>query len=237
MGETPKTTEVPPRLVAEVEQLTAQHHVREQAIGWRRDHWNTPKLSRFQSHLDAIADASRPGESDLLCIERRHVFNLADGDAVPLFLAAMVWGYGTVGYGPERVGEIARVAGAEFAPRLERQRDAALRGPAASWTSFKRSNRLFGLGPAFASKFAYFAAFERSDAELRPLIVDLNTSWAMWDLVELPRSVELKGNYLKYVEDAHHWAALHNWRADEVEWALFEIGKTVDRKTNTSKNS
>ena len=79
MGERLHTPDAPPRLVAEVERLTAQHHVREQGIGWRRDHWDTPKLSGFQSHLDGIADDCTPGENGLLCIERRHVFDLAGG--------------------------------------------------------------------------------------------------------------------------------------------------------------
>lgn len=233
MEESLNTTKVPKRLAAEVTRLTGERPVLDQAIGWRRSHWDTSKLSQFQSHLDEIADASTPGDDGLRHIQRRHVFDLAGGDAVPLFLAAMVWGYGTIGYGPERVGEIARNAGADFAPKLERQREAALRGPSGSWTSFRSTDRLRGLGPAFASKFAYFAAFEQSDADVRPLIVDLNTSWAMWKLVKLPRSVELKGSYLDYVEVAHRWAADNNWRADEVEWALFEIGKTVDRKSTT----
>ena len=59
----------------------------------------------------------------------------------------------------------------------------------------------------------------------------------MWNLVELPRSVELKGSYLEYVQDAHRWATLHKWRADEVEWALFEIGKNVDRKAKSPTRS
>jgi hypothetical protein len=56
----------------------------------------------------------------------------------------------------------------------------------------------------------------------------------MWDLVALPRSVELRRSYLEYVEDAHRWASIHGWRADEVEWALFELGKTVDRSASSS---
>lgn len=217
----------PEALVAEVQRLQKGGRVLSQGIAWRRDHWRTDKLASFQPRLDEIAERSRTGDGDTLVIERRHVFELADGDPVTLFLAAMVWGYGRVGYGPERVGEMVRAAGAELAPRLERQREAARCGPAEAWTSFRSTDRLIRFGPAFASKYAYFAAFESTTDGVKPLIVDINTSWGIWDLVKLPQSVELKTTYVQYVEAAHHWAEQRNWRADEVEWALFEIGKRV----------
>src|SRR2546430_2070753 len=36
-------------------------------------------------------------------ISRDFVHDRADGDPIELFLAAMAWGWGTVGYGPARV--------------------------------------------------------------------------------------------------------------------------------------
>jgi hypothetical protein len=51
----------------------------------------------------------------------------------------------------------------------------------------------------------------------------------MWHLVHLERSVERRSSYLTYVNLAHSWADEHSCRPDDVEWALFEIGKTVPR--------
>ena len=219
----------PTAVVTKIEELLAGHPVSEQAVRWQREHWATEALSEFQDDLDAIANTCEQ-DGDSLLIRRRHVFALADGDVVRLFLAAMTWGYGTVGYGPYRVGDIVAHAGSDLRHRLEAQRAAAQLGPEQAWRSFRTHDRLHGFGPAFASKFAYFAAFERSEADQRPLIVDLNTSWAMWDLVELPRSFEQQDSYVQYVDAAHRWAQELGCRPDDVEWALFEIGKGVERK-------
>ena len=57
--------------------------------------------------------------------------------------------------------------------------------------------------------------------EFVALIADLNTSWAMYALVGLRRSVKWRDSYLAYVEIAHRWAAENSWSADEIEWAAF----------------
>lgn len=218
----------PEAVISKLEELRAQHPVEDQAIRWQREHWATDKLDGLQVELDAIAEGCK-ADGDSLLIARRHVLEMADGDAIRQFLSSMVWGYGTAGYGPERVGEIVRHAGPGLRTKLENQRHAAQLGPQQAWTSFKFSDHLRGLGPAFASKFAYFAAYERSESPLKPLIVDLNTSWAMWKLIKLPRSVERQDTYVQYVEEAHRWADEIGCRADDVEWALFELGKNVER--------
>ena len=81
-------------------------------------------------------------------------------------------------------------------------------------------------GPAFATKFAYFGARHQNAKSPIPLIADINTSWGVWELAKIARSVEKPTGYLQYVELAHEWGVSHGeFGADEVERALFEIGK------------
>jgi hypothetical protein len=51
----------------------------------------------------------------------------------------------------------------------------------------------------------------------------------MWHLTRSPRTAYTRAGYLRYVDLAHDWAADNGWRADEVERALFDIGKDLQR--------
>lgn len=141
----------------------------------------------------------------------------------------MAWGFGNHGYGPRRTNDIlASAEPAEVRASLEGLISASRRNPADAWDAIKVQHRIKGLGAAFGTKVAYFAAFSDEDAsQLRPLIADLNTSWAMWDLCRLPRSVERRSSYLQYVDLAHAWADALDCRPDDIELALFEHGKRV----------
>ena len=92
--------------------------------------------------------------------------------------------------------------------------------------SHTKAAKLKHLGPAFATKFAYFGARHQKTESQIPLIADINTSWGSWELAKIPRSVEQLDGYLRYVKLAHDWGESHGkFGADEVERALFEIGK------------
>lgn len=198
-----------------------------QAIRWKPANWQAA-LPGHVEQIERIAAScsagARPGE---LLIRRRDAFDRADGEVVALFLASMVWGHGLNGYGPTRVAKIVEQAGERLVVSLEAQRAAARSGPAAAWTSFMSTDRVYGLGPAFATKFAYFSSFDQAASSPKPLIADLNTSWAIWKLAGIPRSVARKDKYLRYVELLHRWAdATPGWRADEIEWALFVLWRS-----------
>jgi hypothetical protein len=143
----------------------------------------------------------------------------------------MIFGYGLVGYGPSRVGRVIR-ENPDLIAKLNRQYEAAAKGPAPSWRSHTKEAKVRFLGPAFATKFAYFAARHQKVEGVVPLIADINTSWAMWSLVAMPRSVELSKSYNAYVELAHRWGAeiSGDHGADEIERALFDIGKDLPKK-------
>ena len=93
---------------------------------------------------------------------------------------------------------------------------------------------MINLGPAFATKFAYFAARKQQSNRTIPLIADINTSWAMWWLAGIPRSVELRENYLAYVDLAHKWGAEidDDYGVDEIERAVFILGQSPEYPHN-----
>ena len=204
--------------------------VLDQAVRWKPVRWRGEVLGQLADCLGSVADVSLPHTSDELLIRRRDVAGIDGLEA--RFLAAMVWGFGLRGYGPARVGAIAHDGGPRLVPSLKGICDAALVGPADAWDAFTRCHKLKGLGPAFATKVAYFASVARGRLDRGPLIADLNTSWAMWDLVRLPRSVERFDSYVAYIDLAHQWAEEIGCRPDDVERALFEIGKTSTRTLN-----
>ncbi|CAN5839779.1 hypothetical protein BH23ACT8_BH23ACT8_03170 [soil metagenome] len=146
-----------------------------------------------------------------------------------LFVAAMAWGYGDRPYGPARVARILAASGPETVrTNLTGLTGASRQRPAEAWNALRTTHRTKWLGPAFATKVAYFAAFSSADPPaVRPLIADANTSWAMWHLCGIPRSAERRSGYLDYVATAHRWADENGWRPDEVERAVFEIGKIL----------
>lgn len=229
------TVELPDAVLAKREELVRGHDVLDQAISWNLETWTNSIPAEHHKFLDELSSDCKSDEQGRPAITRHQVFELRDNDPRQLFLAAMIWGYGTTGYGASRVAKIIRKNANTLNDYLKGQVQAARSRPEESWSSFRNEHRLKWFGPAFASKFAYFVAFESSDSELRPLIVDINTSWVMWDLVKLQRTVELKSTYVQYVDMAHRWAEEQGWRADEVEWALFELGKTVEKRKSRTK--
>lgn len=223
----------PPAVVA---RISRQEPVLDQPIRWTPGKWTGVPLGVLGQYVEHAVGVSEPSSTpgDLL-IRRRHVVCLAEPAAQ--FLASMIWGMGRNAYGPARVAAIAETAGGQLEDSLEGIGQAARRGAADAWDAFVATHRVVGLGPAFASKFAYFASVASDPTVSGPLIVDLNTSWAMWDLVGLKRSVERRDGYLKYVALAQRWAAEVGCRPDDVELAVFEIGKKVLAARRAAKKS
>lgn len=209
----------------------ASEDVLDQAVRWRPTQWlGRDSLVPYQTLLEQIAASSEPFDDGERLIRRRHVVEHAS-DPMLLFVAGMVWGFGTRGYGAYRTGKVLSEAGADLQRRLGRIQDGALASPAGAWDAFTDPDigKMRGLGPSFATKFAYFTNLRQERAWPTVLIADLNTAWAMWDLVALPRSASRRDSYLAYVDIASEWARQLGCRPDDIERALFEHGRSVPR--------
>jgi len=205
-----------------------------QPIRWDADNWMSKprwhrdtraRLNRLRSELEPTSDGRH------LQIRREDVFDRA-GDAIDLFLAAMAWGYGTVGYGWWRTAEIINSGGRDGEQRVaavvRAYRTAYLRegfsGVARAWTL--GDGKIRGLGPAFASKVAYFACYDRP-ARTGPLITDVNTAWSLWALQGAWDSRYSPDLYDFYVQWCQRQAVEHECRSDDIERALFGLGSRV----------
>lgn len=205
----------------------------EQPIRWKPATWSSEELRALKPEIHAAEDISERLEGGWRQIRRKHVVALSD-DLGPrgVFAGAMIWGFGPIGYGASRTARmIAPYSRRDLANRLQKFATAAADGPESAWDVVVAKNtKIRGLGPAFGTKVTYFLARAEVEPVLPlPLIADLNTSWAIWDLCAVPRSAFGRSNYLLYVDIAHRWAEELRCPVDDVERALFEYGKGVPR--------
>jgi len=187
-------------------------------------HHQREGLAELDRLVHALADG---GNIDRVFISRQDVFERSGGDPVELFLAAMTWGHGASGYGASRTRKILVAAGARGIGKLVAElRRIGPDDPEASWTASQRTQHLPGLGPAFATKVAYFAAYDRPQRR-GPLIADRRTAWALWALSGEWDSRYSGRSYARYVTTAADWADSLGAADDDVERALFDLGPAV----------
>jgi len=209
-----------------------------QAIRWIPERWKTKDLKMFGPQLEKLEHLCRR-ESQRSFITREDV--VMHSQSVPeLFISSMIFGHGDGGLGPTRVARIGSRSGwGQVFEKLDGQYEESIKGSSASWKSHTNTYKVKYLGPAFATKFAYFSALKQGSEKDLPLIADLNTSWAVWWITRrIARSVEARDDYLAYVEQCRDWAEGFNREsherdrdggaaigADDVERALFDLGK------------
>lgn len=204
--------------------LQIEGDVLDQNVRWYPERWRVPGLERFHRAVEKLSKCC-VRDDDEYRISRRNVIEFSS-NADDVFIGAMIFGYGDRGYGPSRVKRVLQENKKIFERNLQVQYEASKNGPEASWVSHTKIAKLKFFGPAFATKFAYFGARYQKVESPVPLIADRNTSWGSWELAKIPRSVERLEGYLRYVKLAHDWGESHGkFGADEVERAIFEIGK------------
>ena len=140
-----------------------------------------------------------------------------------VFLGAMLWGYGTVGYGPWRTRQM--LSTPDSGEMLQRTF-----GMIAENRIEEAYNRfcLDRCGSAFFTKFFYFAGFG-CGLPRYPLILDAYVrkslgSFADVDLVSASRW-DPQG-YTRYVRAMHEWAQELNCEAHNIELFLFSEART-----------
>jgi hypothetical protein len=191
------------------------------------------------------------GDADeWLPVTRRDLFDLADtsrdGSWMPLFSATFAWGYGNVGYGPSRLRAILKNNDAEHIERKLTDAVEALssEGAKAAYSVLRpwRSNVVWGFGPAFFSKFLYFAGWRMDVPGPKPLILDAQVAASIRLIAEpvytragidqdmaswlWPTSNWWGHRYGQYIELVHRVASLLPSdlpsRPDVLELALFD---------------
>ncbi|GGM27873.1 class I SAM-dependent DNA methyltransferase [Dactylosporangium sucinum] len=175
----------------------------------------------------------------------------ATGDWLPLLVTSFMWGQGNNGYGPTRLSWILDGKDGRPAPSLDEIRHRlaqavqtlADRGAAEAYELLNGEGHIPELGPAFFTKFLYFAATAIGAPPPRPLVLDkvlaarMRWFWARRDqesygvdaakaawLWQGPRWTTYRYRvYLSFLSRAAEQLSTGGqpWTADLVEYLLF----------------
>lgn len=155
----------------------------------------------------------------------------ADGDrsidaATDSFIAAMVWGYGRVGYGAFRTAQVLGGNPHVLRTLFEVARRTKVHGGPDAFEYLSR-NRLHGLGVAFATKYLYFCSV--GSTATPALVLDrLVRNWlaehAGWR-ISLDWRVHA---YREYVQTVSVWAKELGLQPAEVEYLVFSDQVSTD---------
>jgi len=221
---------VPPALRDVLRRWEAVGRPPQQGSNWSLRPWQLT----FPERSEYLASLPNPiGRADAIAACRE----APDGPeaAVRGFLAAMIWGYGKVGYGPYRTAHVlsdTAGAAATLAEVAGVARDEG--GPAA----FERlaDNHLLGLGVAFATKYLFFCA-AAGDGPPALVLDRLVRGWlarnAGWSL----RLDWRVGAYREYVETVTSWASELGCDAVDLEFLMFAAAASSDSTSQWAEPS
>ncbi|MGW1467736.1 8-oxoguanine DNA glycosylase OGG fold protein [Streptomyces sp. NPDC002308] len=213
-----------------------ESYVLGQAVPFNPDRW-IAGLPGGERWPDRLAGLPRTGRWPT--VDRRTVFAAAAHATTPeggrdLLLSALVWGTGINAWGVSRRTRIFRENDpARLDERIALARAEVARGaPVAAYRVLNDPRgRVKRLGPAFFSKFLYFATADRPAGGRWPLIIDRNVVRALGDL--RPDEKWVVGDrwnsatYARYLDLAHGWAERWGTAPDVVERKLFDHGRRL----------
>ena len=183
-------------------------------IAWPRARWQRafPGVSMFHT-LPDLLDRTTVRSVCATAV-------MSEDAAKDAFLAAMAWGYGEVGYGPWRVKKAFQDpdAGKKLLAVAETLKEG---GPVAAYTVMSGASRLHRIGPAFGSKFLYFAD-PRYRSSPRSFSTDLLPSgcaktppFSRIPCLGLPRPTRRTEDHM------HEWATALGAQPEALELAMF----------------
>lgn len=213
---------------ARVEEWIAIGKPRQSGFDWKLDPW----LRAFPEHEHFLRQLKY---RQLGFIDRQLVKDVAarpDLDQEKVFLAVMIWGYGTVGYGPHRVRNILDQKSSTGSIRAAHE--LLQKGEVANAYDVLITDGPDGLGPAFGTKYLYFAAGD--SCEFRPLILDRLIAEAVNEWGRLAKPINsLKSDsqgYVEYLRLMSEAADIFGITEDDLEEVLFsnmarDLGSTT----------
>jgi hypothetical protein len=156
-------------------------------------------------------------------IDRAAVLASVRGDderaAVEAFIAAMVWGYGRVGYGPFRTARVL-TENKDAAPILREAADRVRSDGGPEAFAWLAKNRLNWLGVAFATKYLFFCSAGSSATPA--LVLDrLVQAWLREHAGWRVRLDWHATDYREYVHTAIEWAFELGCAPADVEYLMF----------------
>lgn len=221
---------VPPALT---ERLSAPSPPSQQSFPWRRDHWlkwlHGISSTEFLNTLPARLDP--PGVSD------RAQEALATGDVADAFVVAMIWGHGTSNYGAYRTAKVLTDSRNPLGNPADKQVLARLQhsakvvgddGPAEAFNYLAREPIRY-LGPAFATKWLYFASTAKGHHanDAAPILDRLVRDWLAGQGLTL--RITATNDYKAYVDLLGAWGKPHARTPVQVEESIFLLIREQQR--------
>jgi len=213
----------------DLQPLLAEPHAPQMAFAFSRERWLA-----WTEPLDGVSAVveSLPGSVDR-GTAARVVEELLPSNVAGAFTVTMIWGHGPSGYGPFRTARV--LSGAKqpkgvglsdaVVQRLAESAEIGRRDGAVEGYRFlnNRAGKIAGLGPAFFTKWLYFAT-ARGDATgpaAAPVLDVLVMTWLR------ARGVHLRtgytDDYAHYVDTLRAWGEPHDLAPAQVEERIFRL--------------
>ncbi|TDC52919.1 hypothetical protein E1212_07180 [Jiangella ureilytica] len=224
-----------PRPPAELAAVLAAEPTRQQTFFWSRSAWNNrmhdlPDVLQLLQDLPAEVDREVTREFVLRALQRDRV--------IPAFVAAMVWGHGTTGYGPTRVRSAltgqwgvasyqAPVRDAEVSSKLRGAVDVVRNeGAAEAYGYMYGAGRVKYLGGAFFTKWLYFVSAVDGvhGRDAAPILDTQVATWLRANGVMNLNPAKTK-SYRDYLALLEVWGDRFGRTRVEIEQAIFGLAR------------
>lgn len=203
-------------------------------------HWNLQAWSRQLPEYASFFDGLDTDHLDRVEAVERSPEVVDEDTAAEVFLLAMLWGYGPVGYGPFRTRRILDRPEAK-SELLEVARVAQQEGGLAAFelvAARRRSTSAFlkWLGPAFGTKYIYFLTAMNPELQPAPVMDAVVYRWFRkhapdrslrvdyWDSVSYRRFLDSLAEWAQ--EIGHRYG--HEIGLDDVEYLIFAEGSRFE---------
>lgn len=222
--------EIPERL----REILARAPEPQRAFDWNSAVWKAG-LQDCPDVLDQLEELSEEIDRGEVC--KVVTANLINDSVLPAFVTAMIWGYGTAGYGPARVrwvltgvrgkGAMSAVIRPDVADRLKAAANVVREeGAVEGFRYMTNAGHIKYLGPAFFTKWLYFAsaASGPGDVKAAPIFDKQVKDW-------LAKNAEVRLNINKTVDYERYLELLTAWGSQapdtrtpvQVEKAIFHL--------------
>lgn len=218
--------DIPPSL----DQLLSAAHVPQRGFTWPKKRWGAwlSGIDGARELLDSLPSAVDRATTAATVQDR------INQDAIPAaFIACMGWGHDHSGYGPFRT---ARILSASLEPAdksvdanvvdrlktsIERVHEA---GSVEGYRYLNNEGHIGGLGPAFFTKWLYFASAGEKPygAQAASVLDKLVTDW-LRDHASVDLRYGRTKDYARYVELLEHWGEVHGRTHVQVEEGIFRL--------------
>ncbi|MFD2467497.1 8-oxoguanine DNA glycosylase OGG fold protein [Amycolatopsis silviterrae] len=207
-------TPVPAALTSTVRRWREEGEPAQPAVRWSRDAWRKHFPDRH-AFLDALPDRVDRAEAT-----RHAAHATTPAGAEQAFLAAMIWGYGRVGYGPWRTARVLSENPDAPARLAEVALVAREHGGLAAFRDLA-SGPLRYLGVAFGTKYLRFVTAAAGQASA-PILDAVVRRWlATHTGLRLTIDEWRPASYEKYVALLTSWSVQLGLAADTVEELIF----------------